>query len=571
MTRLVDTKTASLKETDTDQEETDKPESPDREGGKAKKEPPGERLSPVMTGIRNEEEKSLRDWLSEIGTEGAFRIQLRRQKPQYVRDPRTGKDVMTAGFLDSYDTIIDEDQIRREHGGGTYYLKITRRGENNSQKYVKGMHRTVEIAGEPNLERLPSSVPPIGLGAAATVQPPAESTVMVKEAFGIMREQLDRAHDRKEPGPRGIDPAVQMLLEQLKVDARRRDDDLAELRRELSAARNHKPEVDPIKDKMLSNMLDGQSGHVEALRLRHESEIRTMKASQAEDERRLHDRHERDMQNQRASYEREITAMKGSHDLQLAAAKSSFELQVTLLNNDIRRLERDNASLRDDVKELRLKKDKTLIEQAKDLREIKDALSDGEESSEKTGFDKLFEIATTPASAEFVKGLFGKVESAPPAPAAVAARAVAVQPARPQMVKSADGQVFLQRSDGAGGTVLVPAKKKPKVIPAIVNADGTVASPAIELPEVDPKAIELLVGYLERAYDGKQDPEVVARSSRTSVPEEVMTWLRQNDTDQVSGVDLFMTKVAKLPSTSPLSTQGGRNWLRKVGKALVGE
>jgi hypothetical protein len=138
-------------------------------------------------------------------------------------------------------------------------------------------------------------------------------------------------------------------------------------------------------------------------------------------------------------------------------------------------------------------------------------------------------------------------------------------------VKSADGQVFLQRSDGSGGTVLVPAKKRPKVIPATMNPDGSVATPPIELPEIDPENIQRLVGFLERAYDGKQDPEVVARSSRTAVPEEVMTWLRQNDTEQVSGVDLFMSKVAKLPSTSSLSTQGGRNWLRKVGKALVGE
>jgi len=37
------------------------------------------------------------------------------------------------------------------------------------------------------------------------------------------------------------------------------------------------------------------------------------------------------------------------------------------------------------------------------------------------------------------------------------------------------------------------------------------------------------------------------------------------------GVDGFMSKVAKLQSASPLASQAGRNWVRKVGKALVGD
>jgi len=37
------------------------------------------------------------------------------------------------------------------------------------------------------------------------------------------------------------------------------------------------------------------------------------------------------------------------------------------------------------------------------------------------------------------------------------------------------------------------------------------------------------------------------------------------------GVDGFLTDVAKLEGTSPLASQAGRNWTRKVGKALLGE
>ena len=358
-----------------------------------------------------------------------------------------------------------------------------------------------------------------------------------------------------------------MLLEQMRDGLAHRDREMAELRAELAKTRDQKPADDPLKDRLLGNLIDTKSGEVEALRLRQESELRMVKDSAIQNEQRLHDRFDRDMASLRSSFEREITALKASHDISLAAAKGSFELQSVLLQNDIKRLERENQTQKDELKELRARKDKTIMEQVKDLNAIKEALVDDDDGAVKSGFDKLMEVVANPATTEFAKGIFGKAEAA----VAPTAAAKAAAPTRAPFVRTRDGKVFAQTPDGQGGVTLMPLKRKPKVIPPTVNPDGTVATPAIEMPEVDPAQVALLIAYLERAYAGKQDPEVVAQSGRSSVPDEVLTWIRANDTEATSGVDLFMMKVAKLPSTSPLSTQSGRNWLRKVGQALVGE
>jgi hypothetical protein len=73
------------------------------------------------------------------------------------------------------------------------------------------------------------------------------------------------------------------------------------------------------------------------------------------------------------------------------------------------------------------------------------------------------------------------------------------------------------------------------------------------------------ISYLEKAFSGNQEPATVATSVRPFLAEEIMQSI------QSVGIDVFFAKVAKLPSASPLSSQAGKNWVRKVGKALVGE
>jgi hypothetical protein len=538
----------------TDGKPDDKPKGP---------RPPGDTTGPLRE-ILADEDASLKSVLDNLGADGSFKISVSRLEPEEWLDPQTNRRVKTAGKLKTYSTKIDEDYLADRHGGGKYMLRFLRRTAKGSYKFLT--QRTIDIAGDPRTDDVPrTSAPPTGAPVAA-----GENTGLVKEAFHMLRDQLERVHDDRTPAaPKGIDPAMQMMVDQMRRDAERRDAEMAELRRDLAVARNIKPVEDPIKDKLLGSLIDGQSGHVEALKLRQESELRQLKEAAIEEQRRRDDRHERDVAMIRTSYEREIAALRSSHESSTTIGTQTHNLQVNLLERDNKRLEREIDTLRVEIKNLRDRKDKTIVEQAKDLEAVKDAL--GMDSGDKTNFDKFLEVATSPAAAEFVGRIVGGKEPGAAPSQLVAAPPAGVAPGR-QLVQDPDtGGKFWLMTDGKGGSRLVPAKRKPQVIPATTTADGTVVTPAIELPEVDPALVTSLVAYLERAYSGKQEPDVVAQSGRASVPDEILTWIRTHDSEQVSGVDLFMSKVAKLPSTSPLSTQSGRNWLRRVGKALVGE
>lgn len=527
--------------------------------------------SAAIKAIRAAEDEGLRSALDQLGKEGTYKIRVKRISPEWFDDPRSGKRVQVNGTLKTYTQPIDEDHIQSAHGGGRFQLTFLRLHPSGSFRIFTS--RTVDIAGDPRLDDIPRTLaaPPAALAAAG------ESPGLIKEAFSVLREQLDRSESRgrDDDHHKGMDPAIQMMVEQMRRDAERRDAELAELRRDLADARNIKPVEDPLKDKLLDTMLTGERGHVESLRLRYEAEVRQAKDAAVENERRLldrhdremahlNDRHERDMSERRNAHEREINAMRTASETAGMALKSSFDMQVKLLESDLRRLERDNAELRSEVKELRQRKDKTIVETAKELQGVKEALGLGEgEGAEKSSLDKIIEAASTPAAVEAIQKIMGGVGGGGKAPTEAPAQARQV---RQELVRDPNGRTFLKVTDGTTER-LIPAKKKPKVIPATQNADGTI-QPAIELPEVDDASVAKVVGYLEKAFTNRVEPEVVAQSGKSLVPEPILTWIRNNDGD-VSGVDLFMSKVAKLPSTSPLATLAGQKWLRKVGKALI--
>src|SRR4029079_308207 len=253
--------------------------------------------------------------------------------------------------------------------------------------------------------------------------------------------------------------------------------------------------------------------------------------------------------------------LRTAHETALKAEQSTYNIQAHTLGAENKRLEQAIAELKakisemaTEMRELRAKKDKSLVEQAKEIREVRDALSDGE-TQDKSAGDKILDLITNPASLEFVQGIMTK--------RAEPAKQAAPQAQGPQHVRNGRGEVFRKQPDGT----LVPLKPKPQPKPPIVTEDGTQIAP----PEIEPAVIVQVVAYLERAFSANQAPEIVAQSGRTVVPEEIMTWIRNNHTEAVSGVDLFMSKVAKLPGTSPLSSQRGRNWLWMVGAALVGD
>lgn len=525
----------------------------------AKADRPNEKLSSTMRKIRDDEEQSLKAWLDTIGTQGAFKVQLRRVEPETCWDPRQAKNVKAKGYLGTFDHTIDEGYIAREFGGGTFALRVTRPDASGSYQYEKGLHRTIEIAGEPRIDRLPSNAPAPPQAAPSS----AEGTGVVQHALSMMERMVDK-HGTQEP--KGVDPMMAMLIDQMKEQMRTQAKEMAELRAELSQARNQKPPEDPFRERMLDKLIDNDSARVVAMRSQHETEIRVIKEGHAQEIRLLEDRHDRAMKQMqqthellvaslKASYEREIAALNTAHQVAATATSTTKDVTVTTLNAEIRRYETEIATLRAENKDLRERKDKSIIEQIKDMNTLKEALG-GEEGEGSTIKEA---IGMIPAAIEGIGGIIASRNAAQQQPQQVQARAVAQAQQRPRVVRAQNGEPFVQ-----AGNKLIPAKPKPKVV-------TTDAGETIEVPKIEEPTLKLIISQLEAAFGRDEDPNIVAQSAKAMIPPDILAWIRQHHTEQVSGVDLFMQKVAKLPGTSPLATQGGRNWLRKVGAILIGE
>jgi hypothetical protein len=523
-----------------------------------------ERIGSDLKTVRHQEERTIRELLEGLGSDGAFKVRVTRTEPKECRDPLTGKMVPTAGYLRTYESTIDEQDIQRTHGGGTFSLRITKRTPKGSFEYFT--QRTAVIAGDPNLEdtSLNRVVPTSGV--APVVAQPSESPTLAGKAMDVLAGQIDAL--RGERVREDLPPSIMLLLEQLREQGRETREanallqrELADNRRETTALQTAKPPEDTFKDRMINGLMSEETGRLNALRAQFDSELRMLKENHTSDLKRTEDRHERYASDARQSHEREIANLRQSHDVTLSAARSSFEMQARLLDTDNRRLQEQLSEMRKEVTALRdrVDKNKSVVEQMKEINALKEALGIDDESSEGT-LEKIVSAVTNPAALEALKGIIGRSPAAPAAPTQVQAQvaAQAQAAARPVVVRTPDGKAFLQR-----GNSLVPLRAKKKVIQATtINPDGT-PGPVLELPAVAPEVIAQVVGFLERAFSSNQDPVVVAQSYRTMVPEDIMTVIREH------GVDVFLSKVAKLSGTSSLANQAGRNWVRKVGEALV--
>lgn len=518
--------------------------------------------------IRQEEERSLREFMQGLGNDGAFRVQITRSSPEQVWDNARQRNVKTKGHLGTLEehTLLDEEYLAREYGGGTYRLKITRKTLTGSHVFVG--HRTVEVAGDPRLDRLPLSSPP--QAAAPAPAQAAESPAVQIEAMKMVKEAY-----QERGAQRGMDPAVQMLFEQMRALSEQQARELSELRSQLVAAQNRKPAEDPFREKLVNSLFEGETAMTARLREAHAAEIRTLKEGFAQERALIEARHdrllsdlkasnERAMEGMRASFEREIKALSNTHEVALMSAKTTADVLKASLESENRRLERENTEQRAELKELRAsaKDEKDVLSQLKKMKELQEAFGAGEEKDSST-FDKVAEVM--PALVEGVGTIIGNVRGQAASAAAPGAQPRIAAVASPKGAGHAPG---IYR-DNTGQLVKVGADGQPRPVTRKPKAITTDDGREVPAPTLDPDTAKKLVAYLESAYNGGTDPAVVVRSATAVIPPDIIQWIRNNDTDQVSGVDLFMRRVVNLSSSSPLSSQAGRKWLRELGKALI--
>lgn len=517
-------------------------------------------VSPELKKVMAAEDGDLRDVLDTIGTDGSYKIAVTRIEPEQARDPLTGRMVKVDGHLKTYTQKIDQEFIGARHGGGKFRLNFLKKAADGSYKiHTK---RVIDIAGDPRTDDVPRNVDPVSHGSTQVAQANEQPSI-VRDVLGVMKDQLDKANERgKSSGHTGPDPAIMMLLEEYRSTNARQAAEMLELRKELTAKLTEKPEKtegDAFKDGLVKQLLDGDSTRLTAVRLQYESELRQLKENQSANENRMRDNFDRDMKRIDDAHKREVDFIKTSHLAQLeaikhahtaseASIKTSLDTSKEVMKGQIEQLKRENDTLREDVKELRAKKEKSPLEMAKEYEVYQDVFGNGKDKDEST-VDKI--VSALPQAIEVAQGIISKNK-----PAAAPAQQ---QPQRPSLVRDPAGNTFQVR-----GNELIPVRKKGVKVAVPATAEG--APPTeVEIPAIDPEKLSNAIAYLERAFSGNQDPEIFAQTARPVIPEEIMQSI------QTLGIDVFFAKVAKLPSASPLATQAGKNWIRKVGKALVGE
>ena len=102
------------------------------------------------------------------------------------------------------------------------------------------------------------------------------------------------------------------------------------------------------------------------------------------------------------------------------------------------------------------------------------------------------------------------------------------------------------------------ARRRLQSVPA-----ETPTAPPNPLDGVDPAAVAGAVGYMESAVANGVAAETFAQSIRSQAPPSLI------DGIQKMGIDTFLDKLG-LADGSPLATQVGRNWARRVARALNG-
>jgi len=512
--------------------------------GKKEKPPAVPRESKVIQEMRTNEDRNLKDWLEEIAPGGAIRVKVTRTSP------KVWKGLNVGGALATYSQQIDEDWIRDHHGGGDFYLIVQKpKASGAGWQYAGG--RVLNIAGDPRTDDVYRDKSNEQQPAGATS--PAAGK-FVEQAFSSLERQLEREQQReRNVGGGGPDTETMRML---MGPMQRQVDQMATMLREkdaqLVAAQQVKPqERDEFRDKMLDKLLDGDSARITALRTQYESELRQVKEGAMQNESRLRDSFERDKLAISMSHDRELNALRSAYDMRVAAQETSHTTGRTLMDGEIRRLQADLTEAKSELAALRLKKEKTILEQASEFAAIKDAIGEisGGDDKEPSTFEKVLGAVSSLPMVQNQLSKLGGGEQAQPQPQQ--------QQAQPQqrqrLLTGPDGNLYRQNPDGS---VQLVRRRAPK--PAAAPGEAP-------LPDIPATTVKVAVDFLETAFRGGQDPEQVATSVRSMIPADVLAVIRDR------GVDGFLTDIAKIEGTSPLASQAGRNWTRKVGKSLVGE
>lgn len=479
--------------------------------------------------LTKQDEMSIRDWLSELGSSASIRVKVYRDAPKAWR----GKNV--GGHLGDLTDLIDEEQMRERWGGGKFRVQVFR--VNNQGKWVHFTQRTIELSGDPKITgELFEDIP--GDDSNGKSASSGEDVSLQRHAMG-MTERLAieerRRAERLETELRernSFDPTmVSAFTEPMRMQVTAMQSSLDRMHAQLTAKDERiadlltrKPDT-TIQDRIFEKMVDGESARIDAIRTQHESELRQLRESFTSDAKRAQDHYIEEARSKDRAQEREITNLREAHKAQMEGLKVAWESRIDTLKSQIATLERDFDSTKKDLTEMRAKKDVPIEDQLSRFVALKDAFQSisGSEGEER------------PVWAQILEGLAPVIEGAGARLGTTTPEAVArATQTKPQVQQ----------------TVMRPTAKP---------ANG--AKAALPQPAVNPQDLTRALSFLEGAIRNNAEPAVLAASIRSMIPGPLLV------TIQKQGIDPFLDAL-KLPEGTILNSQQGRNVLRKVAKIL---
>lgn len=520
----------------------------------------------IVPQVRNSKEEKPDAVAKEIASQGdstlaeffkslsgtSIKLSLIRTRPDFW----DGRQV--SGHLGSFDELLDEDAIAERFGGGTFQVKVQKILPSGKYQYAGA--RTIKVAGDPKVtgehfkDRDPKEAPVV----VPVPVPTSENADVTKAAMATMERFASKAVDRAEKieenarGQSPFDPTILALVTKplesqiasLNGQLAAKDQLLMEKDRIIKELSDRRPDT-TMQDRMLDKMYDGENAKLNALRMQHDAERRVLQENFNEEKKRMEHRSDTERQNLMEAHKRELKQMEMSYEHQLKASDLSHKGLLDAKENRVKDLERTITRQDSEIAELRAKKEKTLIEQASELAHVQEtfkALGMGgpEGPEEQTTVERVMgAIAENPIVMGIGKRLSQpEPQRLPPRPA----------PARPPVVQ----QKRQRAREALQGAPQAPQPPQPAPQPP---------RPFLP-PGVSQDDVQTAVQMMEGAVANATEPDIFAQSIRGMVPTGVVNYI------QTHGIDSLLDGVARLSEASPLQTQVGRNFARRVAKAL---
>jgi len=305
-------------------------------------------------------------------------------------------------------------------------------------------------------------------------------------------------------------------------------------------------------DSRLMAIKEQHASELRTLRERHDAEVTRLRDNNEQERRRLEDRLNNDLAQRDRTHEAEIRRIEKTHESEKLMFQHAIGSKEEVLRGRIADLDRSLTETKAEIGHLRAIKEKSPIENMKEMAEFKAAVEDltggGGEKEEGIGTQIIGAIGP------LVEAFSSRVQNAQ-----VQQAAAPQQQQRPQQqMRRRRNVIPIQQHPGQGGQVQQVQQQQPQQQPQQ-------QVPQQQIIELNASEVQTAVLFLESAVANGTDPATFAGSARTMVPGDILSAI------EAYGIERFLVEVARVPDSSNLLTIAGRKFLKKVAQILAGQ